>query len=64
VAVPLAPDGWAAPIGAAAGALAVAGGWHLKFVLVARAAFNQGFALPRAPVRGSGTPGPAAKPGW
>ncbi len=59
-----APDAIAAPVGAAAGALAVAGGWHLKFVLVARAAFNQGFALPRPPVRGSGAPGPSAKPGW
>jgi phenylacetyl-CoA:acceptor oxidoreductase 26-kDa subunit len=60
----LAPDALAAPVGAAAGALAVAGGWQLKFVLVARAGFNQGFALPRPPVRGSGTPGLSAKPGW
>jgi len=59
-----AADAIAAPIGAAAGALALAGGWHLKFVLVARAGFNQGFALPRPPVRGSGAPGPSAKPGW
>jgi phenylacetyl-CoA:acceptor oxidoreductase subunit 2 len=59
-----APIGMTAPLVAAAGALAAAGGWHLKFVLVARAGFNQGFALPRMPVRGSGTPGPAAKPGW
>jgi len=60
----LAPDSMAAPIGAAGGALALAGGWHLKFVLVTRAGFNQGFALPRPPVRGSGAPGPSAKPGW
>lgn len=60
----LASDAMTAPIGAAAGAIAVAGGWQLKFVLVARAGFNQGFALPRLPVRGSGTPGPSAKPGW
>jgi phenylacetyl-CoA:acceptor oxidoreductase subunit 2 len=59
-----APEVMAAPLGAAAGALAAAGGWHLKFVLVARAGFNQGFALPRMPVRGSGAPGPSAKPGW
>jgi phenylacetyl-CoA:acceptor oxidoreductase subunit 2 len=57
-------DAMAAPIGAAAGAIAAAGGWQLKFVLVARASFNQGFALPRLPVRGRGTPGPSAKPGW
>jgi phenylacetyl-CoA:acceptor oxidoreductase subunit 2 len=60
----VAPEVMAAPLGAAAGALAAAGGWHLKFVLVARAGFNQGFALPRMPVRGSGAPGPSAKPGW
>jgi len=60
----VAPDPLAAPIGAAAGALALAGGWHQKFVLVARAGFNQGFALPRPPVRGAGTPGRPAKPGW
>jgi len=59
-----APEAMAALAGAASGVLAVAGGWILKFVLVARAGFNQGFALPYLPVRGSGPPGPAAKPGW
>jgi phenylacetyl-CoA:acceptor oxidoreductase subunit 2 len=39
----------AAPL---AGILALATGWRLKFVLVVRASFNQGFALPRIPVRG------------
>ncbi len=39
----------AAPL---AGALALAPGLWLKYGLVTRAAFNQGFALPRAPVRG------------
>lgn len=35
-------------------ALAVVGtGWWLKFALVTRAAFNQGFALPHLPVRGA-----------
>jgi phenylacetyl-CoA:acceptor oxidoreductase subunit 2 len=47
-----------------AGLLAVVAGWLLKFTLVVRAAFNQGFALPRLPDRGSGTIGPAVKPGW
>lgn len=28
-------------------------GWRLKYVLVTRAAFNQGFALPELPVRGT-----------
>jgi phenylacetyl-CoA:acceptor oxidoreductase subunit 2 len=36
-----------------AGIAALAAGWHLKLALVTRAAHNQGFALPRLPVRGS-----------
>ena len=39
--------------GALAGIAALAAGWRVKFVLVTRAAFNQGFALPRLPVRGT-----------
>lgn len=35
-----------------AAAAALAAGWHFKFTLVTRAAYNQGFALPRLPVRG------------
>jgi len=35
-----------------AGIAALAAGWRFKFVLVTRAAYNQGFALPRVPVRG------------
>ena len=35
-----------------AGVAALAAGWRFKFVLVVRASFNQGFALPRIPVRG------------
>ena len=38
---------------ALAGIAALATDWWLKFVLVTRAAFNQGFALPRLPVRGT-----------
>ena len=40
----------AAPL---AGAAALATGLWLKYALVTRAAFNQGFALPRTPVRGT-----------
>jgi len=40
----------AAPL---AGAAAIVTGLWLKFALVARASFNQGFALPRLPVRGT-----------
>ncbi len=35
-----------------AGLAALAAGWRLKFVLVRRAAYNQGFSLPQFPVRG------------
>jgi phenylacetyl-CoA:acceptor oxidoreductase 26-kDa subunit len=45
--------------------LCIAGaGAALKFVLVTRAGYNQGFALVHTPVRGSGIAGPAIKPGW
>jgi len=42
----------------------LATGWAIKFILITRAAYNQGFALPHTPIRGSGVPGPAVKPGW
>lgn len=35
-----------------AGLLALAGGWMMKYTLVVRASFNQGYALLRPPVRG------------
>ena len=38
---------------ALAGAAAILTGWRVKYVLVTRAAFNQGFALPQLPVRGT-----------
>jgi phenylacetyl-CoA:acceptor oxidoreductase subunit 2 len=49
---------------AVAGIFVFAAGWVLKFILVTRAGFNQGFALQHTPVRGAGVPGPAVKPGW
>jgi Fe-S-cluster-containing dehydrogenase component len=49
---------------AVAGGCAWAAGWLLKFVLIARAAYNQGFALAHVPGRGSGAQGPAVQPGW
>jgi phenylacetyl-CoA:acceptor oxidoreductase subunit 2 len=36
-----------------AGIGALATGWQFKFVLITRAAYNQGFALPHLPVRGT-----------
>ncbi len=41
---------------AAAGLLAASGGWLLKYTVIVSAAFLQGYALPRLPVRGRGVP--------
>jgi len=49
---------------ALAGAATALGGWYLKFVIVTRAAYNQGFAIDHAPDRGPAGAGPGAKPGW
>ena len=49
---------------ALAGAAIAAAGIALKFILVTRAGYNQGFALAHTPARGSGIAGPAVKPGW
>jgi phenylacetyl-CoA:acceptor oxidoreductase subunit 2 len=54
----------ATPLFALAGICAFAAGWALKFILVTRAAYNQGFALKHTPVRGSGAAGLPVKPGW
>lgn len=51
LAAPL-PAGLATLAQVLAGALAVAGGAAFKFLLITRAGFNQGFALPHLPVRG------------
>jgi phenylacetyl-CoA:acceptor oxidoreductase subunit 2 len=47
-----------------AGVLAAATGAWFKYTLVCRAAFTQGFALPRQPSRGGGAAGPGVQPGW
>jgi phenylacetyl-CoA:acceptor oxidoreductase subunit 2 len=49
---------------AIAGVCITATGAALKFIVVTRAGFNQGFALVHTPVRGAGIAGPAVKPGW
>ncbi|HEY4774663.1 MAG TPA: 4Fe-4S dicluster domain-containing protein [Xanthobacteraceae bacterium] len=55
----------AGPVLFAVAGLCIAGaGAALKGVLVARAGYNQGFALTHTPVRGAGVAGPAVKPGW
>jgi phenylacetyl-CoA:acceptor oxidoreductase subunit 2 len=53
-----------AVLAALAGALAAVAGAWFKYTLVCRAAFTQGFALPRTPSRGSGKAGPGVEPGW
>jgi phenylacetyl-CoA:acceptor oxidoreductase 26-kDa subunit len=59
--------GWRQPLLGLAAALAVAAGWALKYTLVRKAAYSQGFALPHQPVRGRGQVGKneaGARPGW
>lgn len=46
------------------GSLMMAGGWLIKSVIILRAAFNQGFAIERTPMRGDGGAGPGAMPGY
>jgi phenylacetyl-CoA:acceptor oxidoreductase 26-kDa subunit len=53
----------AGPAALAAGALALAVGWLIKAVIVTRAAFNQGFALPHLPRRSAASDA-GARPGW
>jgi len=64
IAAGLVMSGAAAALFALAGLCALIAGSALKFILVTRAGFNQGFALRHTPTRGSGAPGPAVKPGW
>ena len=54
-------QGW--PIAGAA-LVGIASGWYLKFILVTRAGYNQGFALPVLPIRGQGEVLAGIKPGW
>ena len=49
---------------ALAGCAACLSGWYLKFMLVTRAAYTQGFGLVRTPARTPGYSGPGVKPGW
>lgn len=55
----------AAILHALAGLFALAGGWLLKFSIVTRAAYTQGYALLRTPARAVGSGGgPGTQPGW
>lgn len=46
------------------GVLVAGSGWWMKLLLITKAADNQGFVLPRVPVRGQGKAGDSYKPGW
>ena len=46
------PRTYAAPLAIAAALVAIGAGWHAKRIIVTHASLNQGFALPRLPVRG------------
>jgi phenylacetyl-CoA:acceptor oxidoreductase subunit 1 len=54
----------AEPLFVVAGIAAAAAGLGFKFLLITRAGYNQGFALPHTPMRGTGQAGPGVKPGW
>jgi phenylacetyl-CoA:acceptor oxidoreductase 26-kDa subunit len=51
-------------LAALAGIVAAAAGGWFKYALIRRAAFTQGFELPRTPSRGLGKAGLGVQPGW
>jgi phenylacetyl-CoA:acceptor oxidoreductase 26-kDa subunit len=51
-------------LAAVAAILSLAAGWYLKYALVCRASYNQGFAIAHAPARSPGYSRAGAKPGW
>jgi phenylacetyl-CoA:acceptor oxidoreductase 26-kDa subunit len=51
-------------VAAVAGVFAIAAGAWFKYILVCRAAFTQGFSLPRTPRRGGGTTTVGVQHGW
>jgi Fe-S-cluster-containing dehydrogenase component len=51
-------------IAAVAGLGAAIAGWYMKFVIITRAAYDQGYAILRTPERGTGGGGSGFKPGW
>lgn len=58
------PSGLGALLCTLGGLMAAAAGWAFKLTLIVKAAYTQGYAVPRTPVRGAGKPGAGGKPGW
>jgi len=58
----LSPE-YAEPTLGLAAFLIMLGGWMMKFTIITRASYNQGFSIDRAPDIGGGA-GAGAKPGW
>ena len=56
--------GAAVPLFALGGLCAFFSGWALKFTLIARAAYNQGYAVERTAVHGAGVAEQPIRPGW
>lgn len=56
--------GAAVPLFALGGLCAFFSGWVLKFILVTRAAYNQGYALEHTAVHGRWIDGQPIRPGW
>ncbi|MGA3310256.1 MAG: 4Fe-4S dicluster domain-containing protein [Xanthobacteraceae bacterium] len=54
----------AVPLFVLGGICAFAAGWALKFILIVRAAYNQGYAIEHTPVHGVGIAGLRVQPGW
>jgi len=56
--------GAAVPLVALGGLCAFFSGWVLKFTLITRAAYNQGYAVEHTAVRGAGVAEQPIRPGW
>jgi len=48
----------------AAGFFALIGGWVMKYILITKASWNQGYEIVHTPERGLGGSGPGGQPGW
>jgi phenylacetyl-CoA:acceptor oxidoreductase subunit 2 len=57
-------DRWLTPVTVIAAGCVIGSGWLMKYMLVTRAGFDQGFSLLYSPARGAGRPGPGIQPGW